>query len=270
MADHGRGTEPYATRWRARDYLEQYYATAVTADDVANARFAATELRRLGRRYARALEVGCGPTVHHIAPFAPWLDRVTLADYLPENLDEVSQWWRAEPTAFDWDRWLGSMLAAEADALGPDGALAGDSTAGALRRRQARMRDVLAELSLVDLRAASMEPNLPVGGFDLVLSYYCLECVGATAVAWRQCLQRLTDWVAPGGVLFLGVIRRARSYRVFDAEFPVACIDEDDLRTELPRLGFPLADLVLEFADVPEFAEQGFDEVLCVRAVKAN
>ena len=270
MAEPGQGTDAYTTRWRARDYLEQYYTTGVTADDVAHARFAAVELRRLGRRYARALEVGCGPTVHHIAPFAPWLDRVTLADFLPENLDEIARWWRAEPSAFDWDRWIGGMLAADADALELAPRLAGKDAVHALRRRQASMRDALAELAAVDLRAAAAEPNLPLGSFDLVLSYYCLECVGTTHAAWRQCLQRLTAWVAPGGVLFLGVMRRARSYRVFDAAFDVAPIDEDDLRSELPRLGFPLADLVLAIADVPEFAEQGFDQVLCVRAVKAH
>ena len=68
----------------------------------------------------------------------------------------------------------------------------------------------------------------------------------------------------------MGAIRRARFYHVFDHKFPTTTIDEDDFAAELSRLGFPVSDLRIEVAHVPEFAQQGFDSICCVRAVKTR
>lgn len=264
----------YERHWNARAYLRQYYSTAITGDEAANTRFAARELRALGRQFANALEFGCGPTVHHAAPFAPYVRHFTLSDYLPENLAEVRRWLAGEPEAFDWNTWLTGMLALEeAESAGANNAaLAAGAdraaTHSALAARTALMRRIIASLKPGDIRLR--HPLADGTDYDLVASYYCLECVGLGRAMWAECLANLCRMVRPGGVLFLGALRRARFYHVFDREFSVSLIDEHDFAAELPRLGFPASGLRIEVAPVPEFAEQGFESVCCVRAVKGR
>lgn len=45
-----------------------------------------------GRTYDSAIDIGCGPTVHHAFPLAPFIREIHLADYLPANLAEVRLW----------------------------------------------------------------------------------------------------------------------------------------------------------------------------------
>lgn len=252
--------ESYVRHWSAREYLRQYYSTPITADDAAGTSFAARELRALAMRFPSGLEFGCGPTAHHTLPFAPYVDEFTLADFMPDNLAEARLWLEESSDAFDWDLWLSGMLTLEAAATG--------AAIAALDERKARMRRMVTSLDHGD---ALREP--PVGDgrlWDVVASYYCIECVGTTLVDWRACLERLCGLVRPGGVLFLGAVRRARFYSVFDQTFPVASVDEEDYARELPRLGFPAEHLRIQVDRVPEFEEQGFDSVCNVRAVKAS
>jgi hypothetical protein len=257
MAEAMRDT--YRQRWNAREYLRQYYSTPITADDAANTRFAVRELRGLGRRFGRALEFGCGPTVHHVLPLVPFVDQLTLADFLPENLDEVRLWLASSAEAFDWDTWLSGTLAIEDETRG--------APADDLPQRKALMRRVASRLVHGDILRD--DPTADGETYDLVASYYCLECVGIERADWAACLARLTRKVSPGGVLLMGALRRTQHYHVFDREFPVATIDESDFAAELPRLGFSVEQTLIEVASVPEFSDQGFDAVCCVRALKA-
>jgi SAM-dependent methyltransferase len=255
----------YRTEWQPRQYLDQYYSTQVTRDDIANARFAFEQLRALGRRFSRVLEVGCGPTVHHVAPLLHWVERVTLADLLPSNLAEIRLWLDCKRGAFDWDPWLRSTLAAVPELAQAISAEVG--TKNVVERCKARIRNKVGELRELDLLDRT-PPVVCAAGFDLVVSYYCAECVGPTRSVWLDCLRRLAEFVAPGGVLLLGVMRQSSSYRVAQTAFPVAPVDETDLRHELPQLGFPPAKIAIETAEVPEFAEYGFHQVIGARAIK--
>lgn len=252
-------TDRYTATWSARQYLEQYYSTGLTADDAANARFALERLRTRDRRLDDALELGCGPTPHHAFSIAPFVERITLADYLPANLAEARAWVERDPRSFDWDRWMGGMLAVEreTDPTLPHALLAD---------RQRRLRSVVREFAPADILR-----DLPLGrarSFDLVTSYYCLEALGLELDGWRACMHRLASLVAPGGALLMSVMRNARCYRVFDQDYPVTPLDEHDFAALLPELGFERESLRVEVASVPEFAAEGFDSVCCVFASK--
>ncbi len=249
----------YQVSWSPRRYLEQYYSSAATRDEVAQARFAARCLRTLQTSSRSALEVGCGPTPHHASSLAPFVDRITLADYIPSNLEEARRWVDQDPRAFDWDLWMTGTLAAELDV---DASVA--STL--LPERQQLLRTRIRDYAAVDiLRDPPLsEPRT----FDLVASYYCLEALGLDLDGWRDCMRRLTELVAPGGALLLGAMRAATRYRVFEHEYPVTRVDEEDFAALLPELGFEDSSIRIEVAAVPEFADEGFDSVCCVFAVK--
>jgi SAM-dependent methyltransferase len=242
-------SDPYLTDWNPGEYLRQYYATShVSAAEFAHYAFARRHFERTGRRFGRAVEVGCGPTLHHAALIVPHVDHLTLTDYLPANLAEVRRWLDAEPDAHDWGVYF-SGLSAAADPM-------------------PLLRERVQALLPVDVRHLR-----PLGGmppFDLVASYYCLECVSGEQDEWRQRLANVSRLVAPGGVLLLGALRRCHEYHVLGRVFPTALVDESDFAAELPNLGFAPAGTVIEAAPVAEWAGQGFDSICCVWAVKGG
>lgn len=52
-------------------------------DERANIAFALCQFSRTGRRFRRAIEVGCGPTLHNALVLAQPVDELHLADHLP-------------------------------------------------------------------------------------------------------------------------------------------------------------------------------------------
>lgn len=253
--------EVYERQWSVRDYLRQFYAgPEVSVDEAANARFLAGELRTLGRRFASALEFGCGPTVHHAASLVPWVDQLDLSDYLDSNLAEVDRWLRCGRDAHDWSVYLSGVL----DAEGTDAC--DRSMDELLAERQSMLRARVARLLRGDIRAR--QPLGRPASYDLVASFYCLEAVACDREEWSSCLAALARLVAPGGVMLLGAMRRCHEYSVMGRVFPTACVCEEDFAAELPRLGFSPAQTVIEVIGDVGWGEQGFDSICCVRAVK--
>lgn len=238
----------YDRLWDSREYLRQYYATPEVADDeTANIAFARRQFANADRAFPRAIEVGCGPTLHHAMLLAPYIGRLDLADYVPDNLAEIRKSLDGAPDAHDWSVYLQGMIE-------PGGASAEELWALVKAR--------VGELRQMDIRSPQ------AGAYDLVASYYTAECVAGTQDEWRQCLATLAGLVAPGGVLLLGVVRHCRAYNVCGQVFPATYVDERDFATVLPTLGFDADTLVIEVAPVAEWIDQGFDSICCVWAIK--
>ena len=85
-----------------RDYLATYYCQPPTADEQMVLAFLAEHFPKIASQPC-AIEIGCGPTVHHVLPLAPYVSAIHMADYLPENLDEVRRWRDREPGAHGWE-----------------------------------------------------------------------------------------------------------------------------------------------------------------------
>ncbi len=252
--------ELYQRRWNLRDYLQQYYSSEVfTDDEAAHAQFATRMLAAAGRRYRRLLEVGCGPTIHHAAMLAPLVDEIHLADFLPENLAEIRRWMRGDPDAHNWDQYLQGVLSA-------DKASGSNRAADDLTHRKQMLRQKVTRFHRVDL--CDPAPLVPNTRYDLVASFYCAECIGASRETWMRALGNLARFLSGGGSLLLGTLRRSREYRILGDRFPVAFIDESDIAATLPRLGFPPDQTTIEVHEVADWADQGFSSICCVLAAK--
>lgn len=239
----------YDKLWDPKEYLQEYYSTSVVAsDEAANISFARRCFSAAGEPFARAIEVGCGPTLHHAMLLAPHVKTLDLADYIPANLAEVRKALDGAPGAHDWSVYLDGM--AEIGEPSPD--VLWDM----VRERAGVLRQM-------DIR------NPQMGSYDLVASYYTAECVAGTQEEWRRCLATLAGLVAPGGVLLLGVVRHCRAYHVCGHVFPATYVDEGDLAEALPALGFDPDTLLIEVAPVAEWVDQGFDSICTVWARKS-
>lgn len=248
----------YQRLWNSKAYLQQYYSTPTVSDDEqAIFRFLSTGLKQMGRCFNQAIEVGCGPTLHHAMAVVPYVDELHLADYMATNLDEIRLWLMDDAQRHDWDMYFRSLLVEE-----------GCDDSSTLANRKKVLRQRVTALKLADIRR-----DHPLGDgstYDLVMSFYCVEAAATSRDEWRQCLSNLCRLVSPGGVLFLSAVRRCHAYRVLSTEFPTAYIDENDFAAVLPELGFPSANTEIQTVTVTDWSEEGFDSICCVRCEKSR
>jgi hypothetical protein len=230
-----------ATTGFARAYLHTYYGGEPPIDEQLLSRFLVREAARLPR--GRFLEIGCGPTIHHLLPIAPHVEEIHMLDYLEENLAEVQRWREAADNAHDWRPFTRRcLLDAGLPASGP-----------AVEALESLLRSRIVRLGKCNLMQAT--PASDRHAYAAVGCFYCAEEVGISPAAWEEVVGRVADHVAPGGTLLMAALANMSSYAVEDAtgritQYPCACITEDDLRSLLPRLGFPAEGLRLESHEI--------------------
>lgn len=241
--------------WDPQAYLDAYYPThELTADEQAILSYLVSFFASNGGRFNSAIEVGCGPTLHHVFPVVPYVDELHMADIVPANLAAIEAWLKDEPAAHNWDFYLGAVLDMEA----PGQAGAHD----ALDERKRRVRATVTALKHVDLRQASPlgEPRT----YDLVLSFYCADSATSSKEEWRVLMRHLLTLLSPGGTLIVSALRHAQHYTVGERRFPSAQIDEADLAAAFAAAGFRAEDLDFQVVEVGAWSD--FASVVIARA----
>lgn len=249
-ADYDRTFDP-------ADYLRQFYSAAEVPDDeVAMFRGIAETIGAGGRSFPRAVEVGCGQTLHHAFALAPLVGELHLAEYLPGNRAEARKWLDGGPAAHDWDVYFRGVLAA-----------AGDATGSALDGRKRLLREKVTALLPCDLRAP--DPLGPAVGYDLVASFYTAEAIGGTLAEWEAMTGRILDLVNPGGTVFIGAMRECRAYMVLDQSFPSTPVNESDFARVLRKHGFDVPGAEIREVPITAWVDEGFSGVCIVCAQRA-
>lgn len=247
--------DEYASHFDPRRYLRQYYSLPqLAADDADLFRALCGWLKETGRTYGDVLDVGCGPTIHNTFAVAPFAERIVLADYLPGNLAEVRKWLDAAPDAHDWDPLFRGVLDIEGE------------PADRLEARKALYRSRVSDLRHCDLRSAD-----PVGqpdSFDLVVSFFCAECVAGSRAEWEAMMGRVLSLVRPGGAVFFAAVRECDRYEVLGRWFPSVRLVEDDFRNLLARHNFTPPTIKSESVPAPDWADHGFDHICLVSATR--
>jgi hypothetical protein len=203
---------------------------------------------------------GSGPTLHHVFLAVPRATEIHLADYLPQNLEEIDRWRRRDPAAHDWTPFVRFTLQCEAGVEPGDGAIA------------ARMEALRAAIGGLEHADASLSDPLGQefrGRFATVLSPYCAEAATADKQLWAQYCRNIATLVRPGGYFLTSAVRRCSGYKAGERFFPAANIDEDDLRQVLLQ-DFRPDSVEVQVREVPAHREQGFSGILLARAIKAT
>ncbi len=249
--------------WVPADYLNEYYKTQeVAPDEDAIYRFVFETLKRSGRTYERAIEFGCGPTIHHSLPLVSWCQQLHLADYLPSNLAEVARWLRADPDAHNWDVYVHGVLEREWESI------EGPVSSEAIEIRKQLLRDRVTALKQGDIRrSAPLEDNAQ---YDLVTSFYCADSITASKEAWRQYIRNLSSLLAPGGLLILSALHQAKHYSAGRNRFPSANISASDMEEVLSEEKFIPHSVKVRVEYFSGWEEEGFDGVCMASACAAN
>jgi hypothetical protein len=245
-----------ATRWPSFDedwspeaYLREYY-TEVQPDEQATMAFLAEAAALVGD-VPLLLEFGCGPTVHHLLPFAGRAGEIHVADYLERNLDAVRSWVEGGLEAWDWAPFTDLALHHE---------LGRPPEAWELREREARARELVTCFLPADARRRQ-----PLGAgrrYPAVLCCFCPDSITDDLDEWRDCTANVASLVAPGGWLVLTALHEAPSYRVGPAHFPSSGVTADALADVLRESGFSRLGTTIVTAAAADDDDHGFGSVL--------
>ena len=238
--------------WRPEQYLASYYRS-VQPDEQATMRFLVRAASMIGS-VPMMLEFGCGPTVHHLFPFARSAHMIHVADYLECNLDAVADWMTGAPDCHDWSSFVSFTLRDE-------GGL--EPTADEVDERVRLTRNRIVSRHLADARyVRPLGHANPHRGYPLVLCCFCPDSITDEIDEWRRCMRNIVSLVEPGGWFVFTALRNAAAYRVGDSMFPSAGVTEFDVAEVLRSEGFSRGDLSIEVADVVDEKNHGFSSVI--------
>lgn len=242
----------FETAWRPDLYLSQYYSS-VENDERVTLRFLVDAARFIGR-VPFLLDFGCGPTVHHLFPFAATATEIHLADYLPANLAAIRSWVAREDEAHDWSDFAAYAL----------GCQQGRSATGAeIDALQSLTRQRITACIPADARCESpIRDDRALRSYPAVICCFCADSITHDQAEWRRCTRNIASLVAPGGWLVLAALRATDSYRVGEVRFPSARVSEHDVAEVLLEAGFPVSSSTVSVEFLADERGFGFDSVI--------
>ena len=242
--------------WDAKDYLSEYYSE-ILEDERHALQFLVDSLRGLPQ-VDRALNVGCGPCVHHCFPLVPHAREIHCADFVAGNREAITRWIERRPGAHDWSVFAAHTLICEGGEAAPD----------AVAQRQSATRERMTSVMPVDVRATDPLGPAARGSYALVTSHYCAEAISTDKAVFRENMKNLATLVSPGGILITSTCGAADFYKVGTRSFPCSGVSAQDVLSSLLLLGF--RDIDLRIRSTPTHAEQGYASVVFARASKPH
>lgn len=247
------------SEWQARDYFETYYSEVVLPDEQVVLAYQLEVMQRRPSGFLRALEYGCGPTLHRAIATARYAARIDMADWLANNLSEVQRWLDANDST-DWHRFTQFILACE-------GARAADATV--VSQRESLTRGAIRNLRVSDARWQHPLGAKAFAHYDLLVSGFCIDAISSDKRVWRRCMSNVLSTLAPGGTVVLHFLHRCRAYKVGERMFPGANLSVDDVSRCLREEGFTAASLDVQVIPCPDNVQYGYSGILTASGRRA-
>lgn len=245
--------------WKPKAYLKQYYsAKQITEDEIHVLKFIINFLKSGAYHFTEALDLGSGPTIHHIVPLAPHVENIYLADYLDSNLSEIKIWLDRDKKSHNWDYHVKGVLKLEGI----------KSTVNEVRKRSSLIREKVAGLLPCDI--FNDDPLNMGRDFPLVTSFFCADSVTHSKEAWTLAMGNIFNLITPGGWFIMSALKEAMSYKVGTLEFPSAHINSRDVTNVLKSLGFKPDSITVEVVPTQVWKQDGFDGIIMAKAQKFN
>lgn len=259
------------TAFSAREYNQSYFSTVMqderlllrwlATSGVTHLIDADTNLRRPGQR--SLLDVGSGPTIHHMLSLCREADEIVVSDYLAENLAEIQLWLDGGDHAHNWTPFTRDILAAEGTT----------PTRSRIRRRESLLRAKVKKLVSIDLRSpCPLYPAMPgeasIGQpqFDVVTSFYCADSATPCMEEFHSMIANMATLVAPGGSFIGSFLGGCRAYSVGTRWLPSANLDANDIALALGQSGMIVNELTC--FETPDLEDHGFDHIYVTAASK--
>lgn len=244
----------YRKLWSPREYLTHYYSTSkVTEDERHIFKFIIDFFKTQKIYFNEILEIGCGPTIHHVLPFAYHVKRIFMADYLGENLTEIKNWVSGSKDAHNWKHYINGFLR-----------LKKLSEPSSYKKRTHEFRKKLTSLLLCNIfnRHPLLDKSLNRKTFSLVTSFYCLECVTYSKKQWEKSMKNISSLVSKNGWIIMSALRDTDHYLFSDKKFPAVRINEKDIYCSLIDNNFNPNTIKIEVYKVNMKIPAGFHSII--------
>ncbi|TKR70605.1 hypothetical protein L596_022610 [Steinernema carpocapsae] len=176
------------------DYLKDFYSRV---DDQAMQfvlNFLPTLVARVGK-IDRVLDFGAGPTIHVAVAFRNTAKEIYIADYLPQNRNELLKW-HNKSSHFEWDETLKILAKAE-----------GTSFPEQVTMEQSARDKVKGIFHCDCLKSPSVDaPQNLAGQFNAIVTIFCIEYCCKTQAEYKQSIANVAEQIAPGGHFIMGGI----------------------------------------------------------------
>ncbi|KAI1717590.1 NNMT/PNMT/TEMT family domain-containing protein [Ditylenchus destructor] len=183
----------FLEKFDAKEYLKDFY----TKVDDAAMQMVLIFLPNVVARFDHAeslLDFGAGPTIHVAVCFRHKVDEIYLADYLPQNRNELTKWVEGR-CDFDWTATLKIIDCREG----------GECNITTMEQdTREKIRGVL-HCDCHTYPAIESAPN-GRGKFDIITTFFTLEYCCNTQQEYSAAIRRVTHHLKPGGWLIMGGI----------------------------------------------------------------
>jgi len=213
--------------WNPVAYLEEYFPRDVDIEPVVKL-IAEEGIKRL-RPNAKAIDVGCGPTVCYWSALASHVQELYLSDYLTINLAQIAKWLNRESDMYDWSYYTDMMLKFEG--------LENPSQQDIIKR------EMLSRSKIKGFMRCDISLENPVGvsqrgEYDCVLSVCCADSITYNKEDWRKYMKNIFSLLKPDGVFLGSSMRNCTHYKIGDISYPAANVNEDDFKELMSDYGF--------------------------------
>ena len=243
-------------KWDPKAYLTEYYSGDVVPDELLTIAFLVETAKKFPLP-KKILEFGCGPTIHHITPFIPYVDEVVMSDYLKSNLDELKKWLDNKEGSHNWDKHIFYILQCE----GNKNPTKQDIEIRKLEIRKKITKTVVGDASKSDPMGPDFRESYPA-----VISCYCADSAGDNHNTFQLFIRNIASLVQPGGLFIFSSLRKAKHYKSGSNYFPSADIDED-LLFKILSLDFVSETINIEVKTLPSHEER-YSGILLATAIK--
>ncbi len=241
-------------------YLKTYYEN-IDPDELAVMKFLVKEGKKVKKK-SQMLEIGCGPTIHHILPFVEYVSQIDMADFLKENLLELAKWIDNKPDSHNWNIFTKKILVLEGK----------KATKLMIEKRENILRKLVGKIM-----ECNVLNKLPLGHlkkYEIVGFFYCAEEVGLIKPKWEKIMIHVSQYVKKGGHFFIAALNETHHYSIVSnngklENLPTAYLTAKDFKELLPKLGFPSKKTKIKTVKTPDQLNHGINGVILISAQKA-
>ncbi|XP_072282677.1 nicotinamide N-methyltransferase-like [Pyxicephalus adspersus] len=200
------------------------------------------------------VEIGAGPSIHHILSACENFKKIYLTDYFEGNLQEIEKWLKGDREAFDWTPYLKFVCYIE-------------NHRSSEEEKAEKIRSKVSLMKCDVTKANPLQPNsLPHA--DCVIIAGCLICACKKTEDFKTAIKNIVSLIRPGGHLIISDYLGATYYMVGEAKFQLLSLDENIVREAVAESECEIEEFTM-FTDFT-IPEKVFDckNVFCLLARK--
>ncbi|PAV79200.1 hypothetical protein WR25_18159 isoform B [Diploscapter pachys] len=184
----------FMTTFSTDAYLEDFYTKVEDPAMQMVLKFLPLIACRIGS-IDRLLDFGAGPTIHVAATFRDYAKELHLADYLPQNREELIAW-KENRSRFDWSTPLKMILTQEGSAWEQ------------LQEMITRTRNKVHGIYHCDcFQNPSVDcPSHLHGTFDVIVTIFCVEYCCNSYEEYKNAIKNIAGQIKSGGHFIMGGI----------------------------------------------------------------